>query len=294
MLDLRTVFAQIYKGLDPIITTHGFSPVFPEGVKKNEAPIFERDEQSILLQYTSEKAKLRVLYANGKIFLLAGETTAHDDDDSEFNPISTNLLDLEEYGDKDVKFIINEISDTITDYYGTKQLAAKKSKMPVPVSKSAAKSGAMSYDPNTLANRLAGAYPELKDPYRMNIETYGEFLAEDFFVNHGNAVLHRALKENNSHNLRKLFNLINEIYEDGTNELQSLIIVTIFGSLKNDPAKMKVLLEYISDSMMEPVIEVNRILGKSKSANMRLENPPVYKPKKTKKKGGIMQMLGLE
>ncbi|MDR1630340.1 MAG: hypothetical protein LBS36_09055 [Oscillospiraceae bacterium] len=294
MLDLRTVFVQIYKGLDQVTAAHGFAPVFPEGVKKNETPVFEREEQSMLLQYAGEKAKLRILYANGKIFLLSGETTAHDDDDSEFTAISTNLLDLEEYGEKDVKFIVNEISDTILDYYGKKQLAAQKSKMPVPVSKSAAKSGALSYDPNTLANRLAGAYPELKEPYRINIETYGEFLAEDFFVKHGNAVVHNALRENNPQKLRKLFNVINEIYEDGTNELQSLIVVTILGSLKNDPAKMKIMLEYISDSMMEPVIEVNRILGKSKSANMRLENPPVYKPKKAKKKSGIMQMLGLE
>lgn len=294
MLDLQTVFSQIFKGLGEVTAAHDFSPVYPDGMKKSEVPVFLREEGSKLLQYVGEKAKIRVLYTNGKIFLLTGEKDAHDDDDSEFSALSTYLLDLEAYEDRDVKFIINELSDTITEAFGKKQLATdRKTKMPVPVSKSAAKSGSLSYDPNTLANKMAGAYPELKEPYRQNVEEYGEFLAEDFFVNHANAVFHKIVEGKDSQKLRKFFNMLNEMFEDGTNELQSLIVVTILGSVKNEPEKMKIILEYIDDSMMEPVIEVNQILAKSKSANMRLSNPPVYKPKK-KKSGGMMQMLGLE
>lgn len=294
MLDLQTVFTQIFKGLEGVMADHGFNPVYPEGVKKAETPAVKRGKDSLLVNYIGEKAKLRVLYSGSKVFLLAADPeTENDEDDGGYSSLSTCLLDLNTYADKDVRFIINELSDTIIENYGKKQLAAQKTRMPTPVSKAAAKSGVLSYDSNTLANRMAANYPELKEPYKKNIEDYGEFLAEDFFINHGNRVILDIIRENNPQKVKKLFGLLNEIYNDGTNEVQSLIVVTILGSIKNDPALIKIVLEHIDDAMMEPVIEVNRILGKSKSVNSRLLNPPVYKPKK-KKKGGIMQSLGMQ
>jgi hypothetical protein len=43
--------------------------------------------------------------------------------------------------------------------------------------------------------------------------------------------------------------------------------------------------------MVEPVLAANKRLGKSRSANMRLEHPPKYRPKKQKKQGGFLQQL---
>ena len=34
--------------------------------------------------------------------------------------------------------------------------------------------------------------------------------------------------------MKKLFGLLNEIYEDGTNDIQGLIAVSILGALNND------------------------------------------------------------
>ena len=67
-------------------------------------------------------------------------------------------------------------------------------KLPTPVSKAAAKSGEACYDANTFANRLSVIYPELRDEYRKNIETYGEFLPEDFFKNHAAPVVIKVIK----------------------------------------------------------------------------------------------------
>ena len=50
---------------------------------------------------------------------------------------------------------------------------------------------------------------------------------------------------------------------------------------------------FFSDTMKEPVGEIIKYLRKSKGARMRLENPPLYKPKKDKKKGMVSSMLGL-
>ena len=59
-------------------------------------------------------------------------------------------------------------------------------KLPQPVSKAEAKSGAAYYDVNTLGSRFVVIYPELKEVYRANVTKYGEFLADDFFLNYGN------------------------------------------------------------------------------------------------------------
>ena len=94
--------------------------------------------------------------------------------------------------------------------------------------------------------------------------------------------------------MKKLFKLLNDIYEDGTNDTQSIVAVTILGcSLSANPELIDVAKEHFSDTMSEPVCEIIKYLQKSKSARLRLENPPLYKPKKEKKKGMMASMLGM-
>ena len=57
------------------------------------------------------------------------------------------------------------------------------------------KNGTLSYDANTLGDRFTKLYPELRDEYKSNIELYDEFLAEDFFINHGNAIVLRTINK---------------------------------------------------------------------------------------------------
>ncbi len=293
MLELENVFTAIYKGLMEVTSQHKFHPVFPDGVKKSEVPVYKRNETETLIDYKGEKTKLRVLFTGNKIFLLNADLEAVEDDDSEYSCLSTCLLELETNNEKDVKFIIGEFSETITENYGKKQLIAQRGKAPLPVSRAAAKSGALSYDSNTLANRLVTNYPELKDAYKDNLENFGDFLAEDFFLKHGNQVVQNIIRQNNPQAVKKLFSLLNEIYSDGTNEVQSLIVVTILGEAGRDSEAHKIILENISDLMIENFIHVSSILSKSKSSNMRLSNPPVFKPKKTKKKNGFLSQIGL-
>ena len=189
---------------------------------------------------------------------------------------------------------MNEFSETLVEHFGTKNQKPTKQKLPQPVSKAAAKSGAVSYDPNTLANRFTAIYPELREEYKTNCEQYGQFLPEDFFMNHGTPVVLATIKENDPVKMRKLFNLLNDIYEDGTNEVQSLIAVTILGAMNNDQEMLAACVDYMCEDMMGPVINVNKYLASKggKSARMRLENPPKYKPEKAKK-NGMASMLGM-
>lgn len=292
MADIYAILADINNGLGAILAECGFTAVIPSGVEKGELPAVT-EAGRITIEYKGENKALKLEHFNNKLSLLGaqkeGEILA-----SDFSQISLSLLDSETADHKDVKYIVNEFSETLVETFGTKTQKPTKSKLPTPVSKAAAKSGSVSYDPNTLANRFTAIYPELREEYKANCEKYGQFLPEDFFVNHGTPVVLATIKENNPTKMRKLFNLLNDIYEDGTNETQSLIAVTILGAMDNDQEMLANCVDYMCDDMTGPVINVNKYLASKsgKGAKMRLENPPKYKPQKDKKKKGMMSMLG--
>ncbi len=265
-------------------------PDYKEGARKTGCPAYERGEAAVM-DFSGEKGIVRFVFSDNRIHLLFAEKDAPREDDSAFSKDTTYLFVLEEYNEKDAKGISNEIIDYMNETFIVKQKTPIKPKNISTVSRSSVKSGLLSYDPITLATKLSGIYPELKDRIAENIDSYGEFLCEDFFVSHGNACIERTIRENHPQKMKRLFNVLSEIYEDGTNEVQSLIVVTCLGWIENDPELMQRIIPYLPDSMVEPVCAVSKRLKKSNSARMRLQNPPKYKPPKQKKKGGIMSQL---
>ncbi len=291
MLELNYALEHIMKGIDETVTEYGFRPEYPNGVFPPQLPI-EKDGEKSIIMYRSERGRIRIEHQGDKLSLFCAKADDEAPDD-DMKRASLSLLDLENFNDKDLKYIYEEYIETFQKLFSQKNAGAGK-KMPTPVSRTQAKSGALAYDANTLGSRFTTIYPELRDEYKNNLEIYGEFLAEDFFVNHGNKYVIETIKENDKIKMRKLFNLLNDIYEDGTNDTQSLVAVTILGSsLAANPELIDIAKEHFSDTMTEPVCEIISYLRKSKSARMRLENPPLYKPQKQKKKGMFASMLGM-
>lgn len=285
MIELNEVFDILYNDLAPALTKLGFVADKPADAEKGATPVFKRAEASYLA-FSGEKGKIRILFNDNKIRLLTGEKTAASEDDSNYTLIASYLMVLDEYDRKDVKSAINEITENITEAFSPKQIAKRQQniKAQATVSRSAVKNGSLYYDSATLAIRLATLYPELKDEYKAHLEKYDEFLCEDFFINNVNPRVYSTIKENNPQKMKKLFGIINEIYEDGTNEVQDVIIVTMLSSFKYEGNMWQNVVDHLSDVVDEPFIRVNKILKSSRSARLRLENPPKYKPKKQKKK----------
>ncbi len=291
MLELNYALENIMKGINETVTEFGFRPEYPNGVFPPELPIEKNGDKSVIM-YRGEKGRIRIEHQGDKLSLFCAKADDESPDD-DMKRSSLSLLDLETFNDKDLKYIYEEYTETFQKLFSQKSAGAGK-KMPTPVSRTQAKSGALAYDANTLGSRFTTIYPELREEYKNNLDSYGEFLAEDFFVNYGNKVVIDTIRENDKIKMRKLFNLLNDIYEDGTNDTQSLVAVTILGSsLAANPELIDVAKEHFSDTMMDPVCQIINYLRKSKSARMRLENPPVYKPKKAKKKGMFASMLGM-
>lgn len=292
MIELKTAFELLFTDLKPVTEKLGFKVDIPENTEKGETPVFTRDTSSYLA-YSGEKGKIRVLFNDNKIRLLTGEKDASSSDDSDYTLVASYLLILDEYDNKDVKSISNEITESLEEAFSPKQIAKRQQnvKAQATVSRAAVKNGSLLYDPATFAIRLATLYPELKDEYKKNLEKYDEFLCEDFFVNIVNPRVYGTIKEKNPQKIKKLFTIINEIYEDGSNEVQDVIIVTMLASYNYDNDTYQLVLSNLSDTVVESFIRVYKILKSSKGARLRLENPPKYKPKKQKKKKSMMSSL---
>ena len=190
--------------------------------------------------------------------------------------------------EKDCRSASNEIADEITSIFASrKKVDIDKIKMPKAVSRSKAKNGTISYDTDSLANRFGVLYPEFKDAIKQNISDYGEFLPETFFTEIGTPKVLDVIKNGTEAEQKKLFKMLGEVYEDGTNEVQDIIGVTILGEMKNDPQMMAVADKYMTEYMAGPVHEINKITAKNNRWTKKLKNPPAFKPKK--KKANVLQ-----
>ncbi len=213
--------------------------------------------------------------------------------DGDFVKVESNLLDLDTYEERDIKSLSNEIFETVSTSYGKKAKQVVK-KAPQTISKSAAKNGT-EYDANTLASRISTLYPELKEAYKENFQTYDEFLGEDFFVNHANKYIMETIRSNDTATMKKLFKILSDIYENGSNDVQDLVVVTILGEIDNDQTLLDRCHEYITDNdFYDTLVAVNKYLASpaGKKAKELMKNPPAYKPPKKKSGGMMSQMMG--
>lgn len=252
---------------------------------------FEKDGSAssteLCCRYSGEKGAVSLECDNGKFVMLTGETV-----DTAEKKLCTFLI--EDATEGDIRYLVSEAKDSLQGKFDKKTIAPKKNiqKTPQTVSKAAVKNGSF-YDANTLASKLCLVFPELRPYYKDNLNEYGEFMGEEFFKKYGTEKIIGAIKENNPQTMKKMFQILNEIYEDGTNDTQSLIAVTILGELDNDKVLLARCVDYMSETMAPPVIEVNRYLASvaGKKMKKKLENPPAYKPKKQKKPGLFAQAM---
>lgn len=269
MAELINAYDEIAKQLTDTNNELGFKR--KKESKDNEL-VFSGDKGIYRLTHNAESniIQLEVAYED------KGEET-------EYNIISKSLFDLEVVDLREIKSLSNEIIDELERLFKVrKPVNLDKVKMPKSVSRTKAKNGIISYDVDSLANRFGTLYPEFKDEIKANVVKYGEFLPEDFFMNYGTAKVIDVIKNGTKQEQKKLFKMLNEIYEDGINDVQDIIAVTILGEMKNDKEMMAVADEYMSDYMAGAVHEVNKLTAKNNRFTKRLKNPPVYKPKKNK------------
>lgn len=285
MLNRNEALALILKGCAEKFADNGFETVIPADIEKGAAPVFT-EEDTAYLEFTKGDLTLRLLSHDNLLDVMEKVT------DGDFVKIESNLLDLADCDDRTIKSLCNEINDTVVSSHGKKAKQAAK-KAPATVSKTAAKNGA-NYDAYTLASRITQVYPELKAALNENVQTYSEFLGDDFFVNHANRYIMETIRFNDQKTIKKLFKILSDIYENGSNDVQDLVVVTILGELNNEQELIdRCLAEITDEDFAQTVVAVNKYLASSAGhkAKELLKNPPKYKPPKKKNQGGMMSSL---
>ena len=233
--------------------------------------------------FSGEKGIYRLVFDASNSIMVFECAYDTESQEPEFNTLSRSLFDPVSYNERDAKSLSNEIRDELTALFmSRKKVNLDKVKMPKAVSRTKAKNGITSYDTDSLANRFGTLYPDMKDAVKENIVKYGEFLPETFFVEIGTQKVIDVIANGSEADVKKLFKMLNEVYEDGTNEVQDIIGVTMLGEMKNDPKLMEVADKYMSEYMSGPVHEINKITAKNNKLTKMLKNPPPYKPKKKK------------
>lgn len=292
MMELNEALNAVLSGIESSVKANGFTVVEPKE-KTDGAPVI-RDGEHTYIDFVGEKGKIRFEIFGNQALLFYTDVKGSEATDEDLVKASVNYFNLEEFDQRDIKSLCNELNETVNAKFGSAAAAsAKAKKMPTPVSKTAAKNGAQAYDGNTLASRLCAIYPDLKEPYKANFEKYDEFLPEEFFVNYGAKRVINTISVGNASEIKRLFKILNDIYENGSSDVQGLIAVTILGEMNNDPELCQRAAEYMCDDMKEPVLLINKYFAtsKGKRAKAKLENPPAYKPKKEKKPGMFAQMM---
>jgi len=280
MMTQNNALELILKGISPALAEAGFKAI-------------KRSEPDAAL-FGGEAGTLRIKYEDERVALEFCE--APPEDAMEFDRLSLALLELDRATERDCKYISDDFAEEIAKKFRKRragQPVAAGKKPPKSVSKAAIKRGEAYYDALSFGNSFTGIYPELRALYKENYEKHGEFLAEDFFQPAGNEAVMKTIRGNDKVQMKRLFNLLNDVYENGVNEVQSLVAVTILGELNNDAVLLAHCADYMSHDLAPVVIRVNKFLatGAGKTAKKRLKNPPPYKPKKEKKPGLFQQLM---
>lgn len=241
-----------------------------------------KTEDEVLI-FKGNKGLYRVSHDSEAEILILDSSFEDNGAETEYQNVSKSLFELSALDERDCRSAANEIADEVKSLFASRKKAdIDKVKMPKGVSRGQAKNGIISYDVDSLANRFGVLFPDLKEDVKRNIVEYGSFLPETFFAEIGTPRVLDVIKNGNQTEQKKLFKMLNEVYEDGTNEVQDIIGVSILGEMKNDPKMMAVADEYMTEYMAGPVHEINKITKKNNKWTKKLKNPPAYKPKKKK------------
>ena len=170
---------------------------------------FKKDfETESSVAFSGEKGIYRLVHDSKTNILSLECAYENNGEQTEFNTISRSLFELDVVDDRDIKSTSNEIVDELERLFKVrKPVNLDKVKMPKSVSRTKAKNGIVSYDIDSLANRFGTLYPEFKDEIKANVVANGEFLPEDFFINHGTPKVLDVIKNGSEAERKKLFKM---------------------------------------------------------------------------------------
>ncbi len=287
MIEVSNAYSIIMNILNETMQEAGFENKKPAGLKKDALPVFTETGKSYA-EYMNNNATVRMeMNEKSNTFTLYIADTVNPSE-KDYRSVSTWGFNPQQCEERDVESIGKDFMETLQAKYAPHMQHTSVStgniKMPQTVSRAKVKSGVVAFDTKTLATRFAAMFPQFKDDVRTNVAEYGDFYPETFFSKIAAPHVIKVIQSGDTHTIKKMLSMFHELFEDGSFDVQGTIAVTLLGQMKNDSAMMNTVDKYLQEPMRTPVIEVNKLLGSKSGVKYlkKLDNPPVYKPKKEK------------
>lgn len=206
--------------------------------------------------FKNEKKAVRVSYdESAKVFVLSLADVT-EDSVGDFAVASTWLFD-ENQTEKDAAAVGVDFADTLRQALGLKAVRGTAN-----VALPTAEKGE-SINILTLTQKLLAMFPEFKEDYKREVALYGKFLYVDFFTEKFVPQIKALIASGNKKQLKKLFDMLDEMYVNGDSATTDMVISLIAASVYGDEKNTATAAEYMAENTHMKIC-VNELLSQIK------------------------------
>ena len=222
--------------------------------KLTEDKVTREEDGSRRALFVSEDRAIEIVWdASAKRYQLKTAAVADGEIDEESKIISTWLFDPQTHGEPDAKTIANDFEDSIREIY-------KK-----PMTKSQTKEAVKKMRSNNMEGfirRFLTAFPQYQEVYDANVEHYGELLPDTFLQDSMVSYMMEMLRQKKNAQTKKLFELLNEAYENGDGDVRSAVSVTVLRNVMESEELTERAEGYMSPALLKNWKEMKKLLLK--------------------------------
>ncbi len=188
-----------------------------------EGDIFKNEDKAVKVYYSDEQKLFILAIAD----VVSGEV-------GEFTDVASWLFG-DDQNEKDAVAVGVDFADTLRGKLGIKASAVRSAtNIALPTSEKGE-----SVNVSALTQRLLANFPQFKETYKASVAKYGKFLYLDFFTTYFVPEIKNMLAGTvaNKKQLKKLFDMLDEVYVDGDAEATDAVVAIIAAAVYgNDTA----------------------------------------------------------
>lgn len=220
---------------------------------KSDEIVDEQDGSRYAL-FTTEKRAVGIVWdAKKKRYVLQISTVTDGEVDESWRTLALWLFDPENQNDQDAKSIANDFEDSLV------QLNPKNA--PAKREPTTNKKSKITMD--GFVQNFVKLYPQYQDELNAHVEHYGQLLPDTFIDEVVAEYMMSMLTQRKNAFIKKLFEFLNNHYNNGDDNVRSAIMVTLFRHLlDNEEAERLAQETYMSETLKRSWLQMGRMLRK--------------------------------
>lgn len=229
--------------------------VLLDGQKFSETNgVYKNDQKAVKIEYNEDSKQFVLLIAN----VTDGEV-------GEFTAASSWLFD-ETQTERDATAVGVDFADTLREQLGVKK-ARTTANVDLPV---ADKSDTATI--SALTQKLLAVFPQFKDTYKESVAAHNKFLYLNFYAANFVPAVKQLMETGTKKQIKKLFDLLSEIYVSGNGETTDMIVALICAAIYGDDKKTENAYEQLGENqhLKIAVSQFSAILSKNKKLQAAL------------------------